>query len=827
MDASALSSLVGAAAPGVAQGVNSAIGSYQQYQGDKAVDAMKNQENADPVTGDPNAKTSNMADANHPVWAVLNNLTGNPGNAALPGPGAPAPGSQGIPVPQMDSSQFPAAQMGAPIPAPNAQAPAQMQNGGVVKRNAGVPTSYPEFVKGPAIPTGPNASIVPASTEGQILTMDAGGVVPDGFHEQSGISGVPMSGRGAALVEGLQAGQNLGHNLKQAWDTNRARSAAADYAGVATSPDVNNPDASNPQAQQPSALDKAKNLVEGFFHHIHEGTLDDNHTANQPAPGSPNYQPPAAGVPTGPGAPGAGAAPPSGPALPAGAGPVPGGPTPGATQGPGPAGPPGGTPAPTPAGAPGQPPTGAGGPPPAAGAQPGAGPNVPAQPQPGQPQPVSDAQKAATVGVVKQVAGNPEVRSGVPDKTPEQSGLPHSLTPEYWAKLNAAKTKAVQAAAQAGEDPAKVYESLTAMQNAHFQGQILKQLGTANVAFQNGDMKAVKQALSNVNYYLPNGQGITFKDATAADAAADPTGSTKVGDPMYKNPFYGLYGHQNDPEYTKIDAQHIQQLGTAALDPTNVQKSMLESYNAQNTAHKENLTAQGAYMAGEGKRDIGAADLQNSNLKLQNAEVDRRLTGSKTTLNLAEAGRADREPVDRSSNGQPKVTQASIRARQNDVATYVDNALTGQQEAVPVKNADGSINLSTAAGKTTRNPAIIPSWGVGFTPEQRENVKILGGSFAAANPQMTKEDAAQMAARITRFQTKPTTHVEADGKRHVDFTEKDGVAHVWVGNGYKSFYTAPNAADETASPVNTGGGGSNGGSAEAPEGAHTGEMQDD
>jgi hypothetical protein len=811
MDASALSSLVGAAAPGVAQGVNGAINSYQQYKGDQAVDAMNKQVAADNGT----TSDSNLAAANHPVWNVLNNITGNPGNAALPGPS----GGSGIPTaPQMDASQFPAAQMGAAIPAPAAGGPAQMQNGGVVKRNAGVPTTYPSFVKGPAIPTGPNSGIVPASTEGQILTMDAGGVVPDGFHEQQGISGVPMSGRGAALIEGLQAGQNLGHNLKQAWDTNRARSAASDYAGVATAPDVNNPDAANPQ-QQPSMIDKAKNLVEGFFHHIHEGTLDDNHSPNQPAPGSPNYQPPAAGVPAGPGAPGAGAAP---SASPLSAGPAPGTPA-GGPPVPASGGAP--NPAPTPAGAPGQPTTGAGGPPPAAGA--GAGPNVPAQPQPGQPQPVSPTQQAATQNVVKQVAGNPEVRSGVPDKTPDQSGLPHSLTPEYWAKLNAAKTKAVQAAAAAGEDPAKVYESLTAMQNAHFQGQILKQLGTANVAFQNGDMKSVKQALSNVNYYLPNGQGITFKDADAADVAADKTGQTKLGDPMYKNPFAGLYGHENDPQFTKIDAQHIQMLGTAALDPTNVQKSMLESYNAQNNAHKENLTAQGAYMTGEGKRSIGAADLQNSNLKAQNAEIDRRLAESKIRLNLSAAGKDDREPVDRSNNGQPKVTQASVRARQNDVSTYVDNILTGQPQAEPTKNPDGSINLSTAAGKTTRNPGVIPSWGAGFTPEMRENTKVLGGSFAAANPQMTKEDAAQMGARITRFQQKPTSHVGPDGKRNPDFFEKDGVAHVWVGNGYRSFYTAPNAADETPSPVNTGGGGSDGGSAEAPEGAHTGEMQDD
>src|SRR5256885_3866085 len=55
---------------------------------------------------------------------------------------------------------------------------------------------------------------------------------------------------------------------------------------------------------------------------------------------------------------------------------------------------------------------------------------------------------------------------------------------------------AVKAMIGTGMDPAQAYQSLTALQTSHFQGQILKQLSAANVALQNGDEKSVKQARS-------------------------------------------------------------------------------------------------------------------------------------------------------------------------------------------------------------------------------------------------------------------------------------------------------------------------------------------
>jgi hypothetical protein len=861
-----IATALAAAAPGLAQGAGQAMDSYQDYKKDKALDASTAAQTGGSQTG--------IADAAHPVWGILNNLTGNPGNAPLPGGGGAAPSPiQTPPVPQMDASQFPAAQMGAPIGAPQ-----QLQNGGVVRANYGKHVTAPSFERGPVLPTGPNNTvtapvsptmqgmagyedggtvssddapvhkftagelaaqaikeaghalfgtgaaaqaaskvdnrpaqvnkavegyaaggvvgdtamgqgITPASTEGQILSFDAGGVVPDGFHEQQGISGVPMNGRGAALVEGLQAGQNIGHNLQQAWNEHRSRSAAADYAGSVTGVDVNNPN-SGDAPQSEDWLGKAKDAVEGFFHHMNNVSLDDNHKPNG-----------AQGLPAG-GDAGAG----GGPNPPAGS-PVPSNAPPAAPAAAGAAPPPGGAPS-----APSPVPSPAGAAPPAAGGQP----SQPAQPGQGSPSPVAQPpsiQQQATQVATKSVAANPDVQQGVPDKTPEQSELPHSMTPDQWQHMNTLKQKAVMAAARAGEDPAKVYESLTAMQNAHFQGQILKQLGTANVAFQNGDMKAVEQALKNVNYYLPNGSDIQFKkaDATAvADAVAHGDNTLKPGDLMYKNPFYGMYGHEKDTEYTKVDSQHIQSLGAAALDPRTVQEAQLKSYSAQQEAQSNRIKAQGDFMTGQGRQLTGGAAFGKMTLAQQSQDVDRRLKIAAGNKDQAEANWYNtRQPG--GSNGQPKITMANLRSLQNDASTYTDQIVNGQPK--PDTRSlldDGTPNPNF--GKVVRDPTRVPAYMQGLTSEQQENVKVVGGQINAANagsPGMNTPKAVELAARITRQETHPTTHIDPKtGKPAKDFVydPDKGTAHIWVGNAYENVYLRPNVADESGA----------GGGSEAP-----------
>lgn len=725
-----------------------------------------------------NMPAPTLQDPAHPVWGVMNNLTGNPGNAPLPGGGGPAAGA--IPAPPQG-----AAPMGA-------QPVAGMQNGGVVKLNHGSPVIQPEFTRGPALPTGPNSGIVPASTQGQILTMDAGGVVPDGYIPQASGVNSRMSGGGAGFVQGLMAGQTIGHNLRQAWLEHESRSSAAKYADAATGVDVNNPASGEETPHPQGVLGKAKDAVEGFFKHMHEVSLDDNHSPNGTAAAAPV---PTAGdsgaggstegaipAPATASPDGVGAAPPAVPAVPA-------------------TGDAGAPAAPVGAAAPAGPAVGA---PPVGG--PSAGATPPAGQPGGQPAVPVTAQQQATSDAAKLTAADPEVRQGIPQKTPAQSGLPHSMTPDHWAKLNELRRKAVVAAAAAGEDPGKVYESLTAMQNAHFQGQMLKQLGTANVALQNGDMKSVKQSLMNLNYYLPDGQDIKFRQASPADVQADQTGQTKPGDLMYRNPFFGMYGHQNEPEFTSVTAQHLQMLGAAALNPQTIQDTMLKSYSAQMEARNKAATAAAEGATGEGRRLIGAAAYQRANNETQLLDVTRRLKIAQGDLAEANAGKADRWVPTTKNSGQPKITMASMRNAQTDAANYVDHAIQGQMTTAPIMDADGNPSLSPAAGKSIHDPSRVPTIFQGLTADQQEGVKNIASQVNAANlgmPGMNPAKAADLAARVIRYQTKPTTHLNPQThKAEKDFVydPENGTAHVWVGNNYENVYLKPNVADEGIPP---------------------------
>lgn len=830
-----------AAANAMLPGTNQMMQNDQSAMPDKAIPT--NQMPALDINSSLNqadASHNAFMDASHPAWGIMANMTGNPGNAPLPG---------GVGDGGDDDS-----------------APQGLQNGGVVRRNYGNKAIAPSFERGPVLPTGPNNTIngptsppmqgiagyedggevtaphkatgwdlakqavkevgtaifgdgaagrtgekladrtttvnhavdrevegyadggvvrdtamgqgiTPASPVG-IEGFDAGGVVPQGFMPPAGNINVPMTGAAAGLVQGMQAGQSLGYNLHQMYLENHNRKANAEYAGALTGVDVNNPDSgSAPDESHEGILGKAKDAVESFFQHMHSSSLDDNHKPN-----SSQAIPSPSGSDAAPDATGGSPIPSDGPQPVAGAAPA----------GAAPASP---SPIPTPAAdAPGG----------AAPAQPGAGPAQPASPQQGVQAPVSQQAQALSVAS-KTVASDPNVRAGVPDKPPEAQQLPHSMTPEQWQHMNLLKQKAVMAAARAGEDPAKVYESLTAMQNAHFQGQILKQLGTANVAFQNGDMKSVEQALKNVNYYLPNGQDIQFRKATAQDVAADPT--VKPGDLMYKNPFYGMYGHEKDPEYTKVDSQHIQSLGAAALDPRTVQEAQLKSYSAQQEAQSNRIKAQGEFMTGQGRQLTGSAAYGKMNLAQQSQDVDRRLKIAAGNKDQAEANWYNTRQPSGDNSGQPKITMASLRALQNDAATYTDRIVQGQPTTSPVMVKDDTgaqvPNLSPGAGHAIPDASRIPVIFKGLTPEQQENVKVLGGQINSANaglPGMNTPKAVELAARITRYQTHPTVHADpATGKPARDFVydSEKGTAHVWVGNAYENVYLKPNVADES------------------------------
>lgn len=704
-----------------------------------------------------------MADAGHPFWNVVSNIAQGAGGA-LSG----------------------------------------MQNGGVVKSNYGRPAIQPEFTKGPALPTGPNATaipsftqstarsqpegyeaggtvnssrqqaiqvgagrdmqgigqgVTPASTEGQVLTMAEGGPVP--FQQASGIS-VPMTGPAAGFAQGLAQGQALGHNLFEAFQAHERRKAAAAGSDAA----LMNP--SDAQAPQQSPLDRARDAVEGFFHHLHEGTLNDQHMPNGPAPGAPGaIGQPAGTAPTGQSTP---AIPPSGaPAASAGAAP------------------------PVSPNAQGS--VGTGNPaapnvvPPAAAAGGGQAPATPAQ----------ASQKVATGLAAATATQDPQANAGIPQQTPEQSGKPHSLTADYWEQSNDKIKQAVHAAALAGEDPQKIYNSLTTMRTAHFQGQILRQLSAANAALLNGDEKSVRQALSNVNYYLPNGQGITFKNATADNVKEG--GASEVGQLMYRNPMFGLYGHQGEPEYITVTPQHLQLLGASALDPRTVQETMLKTYSAQAAAQKEMVQAQGEYMTGQGRLLWGTAANKKADIDAQLEPTRQFLMKMTGVKNAAEAGYYDRKQDKAGAGLGPKVTMASLQKAQNDAMKAVDDNVQGMystgQQTMPGPNGKPIPNLTGTAGKQMHDSARVPSIFQGMSADQQSQARQMSATIAGANVgDVSPQEAAELGARIVRgakgVHINPQTHQR---EKDVAFDPDKNTVHIWVGNGWRNVYIRPNVSD--------------------------------
>ncbi len=438
---------------------------------------------------------------------------------------------------------------------------------------------------------------------------------------------------------------------------------------------------------------------------------------------------------------------------------------------------------------------------------------------------------------MKQVATNPEVMAGVPDKTPAQSGKAHSLTPEYWSKLNDMKWEAVKAAKHAGEDPAKVYESLTAMQTAHFQGQVLKQAATASRAFDAGNMDAVTQALKNINYYLPDGQDIDVKKATAADVAKDPT--LKVGDLLHSNPYSGMYGHEHEPDYIKVDQAYIQSLGQGALDPQKMQQAQMGRYTASMEAQEKMTTAKGALATGTGRQLVGAAQWKNIGLKEQNQDVTRRLMIAQGDNAESLSRLHDREPVTKANSGAPKVSLAQLRGAQDDAIKYFNDVVQGQNNPVPtmIPNPDkpGTMmpNSDMHAGTSQHDPKSVPPifQPMAKNPAMREEAGKMAANIYGSNlgsPGMDKATAAEIGARITTQEAHPTTHPNpATHKQEKDmvFDQANGTVHLWIGNGWKKYYMTPNVIGDDAPagqgiPTQSGGGGGGGGAqSEANEGA--------
>jgi len=691
----------------------------------------------------------------------------------------------------------------------------------MLARGGVMPVGHAPHQRGGALPAGPQQGIVPASTEGQVLTMDQGGSVP-GFDstsqpqlQQAQTLQPAVSGKLAGISSGLQSGMVMGQNLRNAWDRHEQRENAAD-----ASTGMESTVTGIPEQQSPSVLDQAKGAVEQFFHHLHGGLLDDNSLPNSNQ-----------GV-TGPYSPTAGANPvPSGPPSPIAAAPAAGIPA---------------SAAPAQGAPPAQPAA-----PAAAGVRPGApAPAAPAQPTapPTAQQTGTAIANQSTTENVKQVAADPTVKAGIPQKSPAESGQPHSLSPDWYEHSEQLKMQAMRKAALAGEDPIKVGAAMDALRTGAVQGQVLRNYAAANAAFASGDDKSLKQALQNVNYYLPNGQGLNLKTATASDVAAndalakDPiTGQPKPGyDPnmhvgalMYRSPFAGMTGHENDPPYTTVTQQHISMLAQNALDPANVQKSMLASYTAQRETEAKLRTAAGAQLTGQGRYLWGQAAKQNSDVTAEEAPVKAAVFGSQIQYNQAHANLANAQAGEASAKAAslgdgkqgPKISIANYQKAQQDAGAAVDNSLQGPMTAIPgqvpmtdprtgapVMGPDGKprmqINTSPGAGRSVRDPTKADPIFQGMPPEQQTATRGLAMRLAGSNIGTTNPtEAADAAARIIRFNNggqRTMTHIDPQTKKPTPDVVPDGdqgTVHVWVGNQWKNFYLSPNLSQSEPSPM--------------------------
>jgi len=464
-----------------------------------------------------------------------------------------------------------------------------------------------------------------------------------------------------------------------------------------------------------------------------------------------------------------------------------------------------------------------------AAATPGA--SLPGQQAPQQP----SLAQAGTADAVRQAAADPAAQQGIPQKSPSESGQPHSLSPDWYEHSEQLKMKAMHDAALAGQDPMKVGAAMDALRTSAVQGQVMRNYAAANAAFMSGDDKALKQALQNVNYYLPNGKGLEIKTATAADVAAnealarDPiTGQPKPGyDPnmhlgalMYKSPFAGMMGHENDPPYTTITQQHISMLAQNAMNPSTVQEAMLKSYTAQRETQAKLMSASGAQMTGSGRQMLGQAAMTKADVDARMMPIRQALMRTQGAENLAHAGYYNAKS-DVGRGAGPKITIANYNQAVQQASKAVDDGVQGPVSWGALTNPDGTPNFSPGAGRQSRDPTKAAPAFAGMSADDVNQTKMFAGQLAGANIGITTPmEAADAAARIVRYQKVPSSHPDPVTHKptpDVIYDHAQNTAHVWDGHQMKNFFLGANISEAEGSPVESGGGSGAGEASESEE----------
>lgn len=398
-----------------------------------------------------------------------------------------------------------------------------------------------------------------------------------------------------------------------------------------------------------------------------------------------------------------------------------------------------------------------------------------------------------------QAAQNPAAAKGIPEKgattsTPDStgSGPAHSLSPEYWDQSDKMLSDAVKAAALAGHDPDATYTALNHMRTSFVQGHMLRNLSAANVALQNGDMKGVEQGLHNMNYYLPNGQNLNIQK--------DDQGNLIYQNPL--QPYVASDGTPTDmktdkPNMIPVDAQHLQMLGQAVLDPMKVNDVLVNARSAAAKQQLERARAQAAIISAGGTAARGQAALTTANAR-------NRLVPSQIYKNDAQAYYYSNRINAQIRAATDKPDPLAYKAGQ-DASKMVFDLAQGQPQTAPaaiprvdkqgnpVVGPDGKPvmdpSMAPNAGKTFRDPSLVPSYLKGKTPDQLTQIASLSGELGAANHgRMPAARAVELASRL--YTHNGSTHRDpATGNPTADvkFSKDRSQGWIWNGKAWENF----------------------------------------
>lgn len=464
------------------------------------------------------------------------------------------------------------------------------------------------------------------------------------------------------------------------------------------------------------ALNSVAHHIEAFAKKLWDGGLNDAHVPNSqqavaappstPVPSSPDASAPPAGIPSA----GAGAS----PAPP----PVAGAPSPGATT-------------------------------------PGASsPAIPTGLATAPPQ----VQKAAVAAVT-----DPASNQGKPQAPP-----PHSMSHYDYDHMDKLAYTAAAAAERAGQDGAKVLESLHTVRTSFIQSGILKNITAANAALMIGDQKSLEQAMKNVNYYLPNGQDLEMHKG--------PDGVLQYRDP------FAPPGADGQQPWVDVTTQHIQLMSQNAMDPTKVQGIINDArLQGAKIAHEQSQD-KALLLTAQGHADTGKSRLQDSGTRagLAGSQKYRNIGMTDAALRAANAAALRASTAGLTKGTVPFAVAAKASAEGTKAFTDIAQGL---QEIEPTKNPDGSINYSPAAGRSFRNPDKIPLWARDLKPTDLAGAAALSGNILAANVgRMSPLDAASLAGRAYKLSHGTmTTHKGPDGSPQNDFKiSQDGTkGQIW------------------------------------------------